>query len=133
MPDPDRRLISSGAPWERTVGYSRAVVIGRQVFVSGTAPVMPDGAPPPEDAYGQAKRCLEIVGSVLAEAGASFADVVRTRLYLTTLDAFEGVGRAHAEVFGEVRPATAAVVVTGLIDPRWLVEIEVDAILPPGP
>jgi enamine deaminase RidA (YjgF/YER057c/UK114 family) len=90
---------------------------------------MPDGAPPPPDAYGQAKRCLEIVGSALAEAGASFADVVRTRLYLTSLDAFEGVGRAHAEAFADVRPATTAVVVSGLVDPRWLVEIEVDAIL----
>jgi enamine deaminase RidA (YjgF/YER057c/UK114 family) len=129
VPDQDRRLVSSGAPWERTVGYSRAVVAGRHVFVSGTAPVMPDGAPPPPDAYGQAKRCLEIVGSALAEAGASFADVVRTRLYLTSLDAFEGVGRAHAEAFADVRPATTAVVVSGLVDPRWLVEIEVDAIL----
>jgi len=131
VPDADRRRISSGAPWERSVGYSRAMVVGRHVFVSGTAPVMPDGSAPPTDAYAQAKRCLEIVESALAEAGASFSDVVRTRLYLTTLDAFEGVGRAHAEAFADVRPASAAVVVAGLVDPRWLVEIEVDAILPP--
>jgi enamine deaminase RidA (YjgF/YER057c/UK114 family) len=130
VPDSGRRLISSGAPWERSVGYSRALVVGRHVFVSGTAPVMADGAPPPEDAYGQAKRCLEIVESALVEAGASFSDVVRTRLYLTTLEAFEGVGRAHAEAFADVRPTSTAVVVEGLVDPRWLVEIEVDAILP---
>jgi enamine deaminase RidA (YjgF/YER057c/UK114 family) len=129
----DRRLISSGAPWERTVGYSRAVVVGPHVHVAGTAPVMPDGGAPPADAYGQARRCLEIVGAALSEAGASFADVVRTRMYLTTPGAFEGAGRAHGEVFADIRPATTAVIVTGLIDPRWLVEIEVDAILsPPG-
>ena len=132
MPDGGRRLISSGAQWERVVGYSRAVVAGPHVHVSGTAPVMPGGAPPPGDGYSQAKRCLEIVGAALEEAGASFVDVVRTRLYLTTLDAFEGVARAHAEVFAEVRPASTAVVVAGLIDARWLVEIDVDAILPPS-
>ncbi len=124
-----RRLISSGSPYEPVVGYSRAVVDGPHVFVSGTAPIMPDGADPPADAYGQAKRCLQIVGAALEQAGASFADVVRTRVYLTTLDAFEGVGRAHGEVFGDVRPANATVVVSGLVDPRWLVEIEVDAVI----
>ena len=125
----ERRLIPSGSPYEPTVGFTRAVVVGPNVIVAGTAPVMPDGAEPPADAYGQAKRCLEIVGAALDEAGASFADVVRTRLYLTTLEAFDGVSRAHGEVFGDIRPASTAVVVAGLVDPRWLVEIEAQALV----
>jgi enamine deaminase RidA (YjgF/YER057c/UK114 family) len=125
----ERRLISSAMPWERTIGYSRAVVAGKRVYVSGTAPVMPDGADPPPGAYEQARRCLEIVGEALREAGAGFEHVVRTRIYVTDAAHIEEVGRAHGEVFGEVRPATTGVV-TGLLDPRWLVEIEADALLP---
>jgi enamine deaminase RidA (YjgF/YER057c/UK114 family) len=125
----DRRLISSAMPWERTIGYSRAVVAGRHVFVSGTAPVMPDGADPPPGAYEQARRCLEIVGEALREAGAGFDDVVRTRIYVTDAAHIDDVGRAHGEVFGEIRPATTGVV-AGLLDPRWLCEIEADALLP---
>ena len=109
------------------------MVAGPHVHVAGTAPIMTDGSDPPTDAYGQARRCLEIIGGALREAGASFEDVVRTRIYLTALDAFEGVGRAHGEVFGSIRPASTAVVVAGLVDPRWLVEIEADALLPPLP
>jgi enamine deaminase RidA (YjgF/YER057c/UK114 family) len=124
-----RRLISSAMPLERTFGYSRAVVAGDRVFVSGTAPVMPDGADPPPDAYGQARRCLEIVLAALAEAGAGPEDVVRTRMYVTRAKDFEEVGRAHGEMFGDVRPATTGIVVAGLYDPRWLVEIEADAII----
>jgi enamine deaminase RidA (YjgF/YER057c/UK114 family) len=124
-----RRLISSAMPLERTFGYSRAVVAGDRVFVSGTAPVMPDGADPPLDAYGQARRCLEIVLAALAAAGAGPEDVVRTRMYVTRADDFEEVGRAHGEVFGDVRPATTGIVVAALFDPRWLVEIEADAII----
>jgi enamine deaminase RidA (YjgF/YER057c/UK114 family) len=124
-----RRLISSAMPWEGSIGYSRAVVVGDQVFVSGTAPVMPEAADPPSDAYGQAKRCLEIVVAALAEAGARPEDVVRTRMYLTRPGDIEEVGRAHAEVFGDVRPATTGVVVAALLDERWLVEIEADAII----
>jgi enamine deaminase RidA (YjgF/YER057c/UK114 family) len=124
-----RRLISSAMPWEQTIGYSRAVVDGDRVFVSGTAPVMPDGADPPPDAYGQARRCLEIVLAALAEAGAAPEDVVRTRMYLTRAEDIDDVGRAHGEVFGDVRPATTGVVVAALLDPRWLVEIEADAII----
>jgi enamine deaminase RidA (YjgF/YER057c/UK114 family) len=116
-------------PLERTFGYSRAVVVGDRVFVSGTAPVMPDGADPPPDAYGQARRCLEIVLAALAEAGAGPEDVVRTRMYVTRADDFEEVGRAHGEMFGDVRPATTGIVVAALYDPRWLVEIEADAII----
>jgi enamine deaminase RidA (YjgF/YER057c/UK114 family) len=124
-----RRLISSAMPWEQTIGYSRAVVDGDRVFVSGTAPVMPEGADPPSDAYGQARRCLEIVLAALAEAGAGPEDVVRTRMFLTRADDIDDVGRAHGEVFGDVRPATTGVVVAALLDPRWLVEIEADAII----
>jgi enamine deaminase RidA (YjgF/YER057c/UK114 family) len=124
-----RRLISSAMPLERTFGYSRAVVVGDRVFVSGTAPVMPDGADPLPDAYGQARRCLEIVLAALAEAGAGPEDVVRTRMYVTRAEDFEEVGRAHGEMFGNVRPATTGIVVAALYDPRWLVEIEAEAII----
>jgi enamine deaminase RidA (YjgF/YER057c/UK114 family) len=124
-----RRLISSAQPFEERFGYSRAVVAGNAVHVAGTAPTMPDGADPPADAYGQARRCLEIVVAALAEAGAAPADVVRTRLYVTDPAHLLDVGRAHREVFGEARPASTAVVV-GLVDPRWVVEIEADAVLP---
>jgi enamine deaminase RidA (YjgF/YER057c/UK114 family) len=125
----DRRLVSSGAAWERSYGYSRAVVAGRHVYVSGTAPVMPDGAEPALDAYGQARRCLEIIVAALAEAGAQPQDVVRTHVYLVRAADFDEVYRAHAEVFGNVRPATTGLVVAGLLDPRWLVEIEAEALL----
>src|SRR3954464_13860870 len=125
----DRRLISSGSPYEPVAGFSRAVVAGRHVHVAGTAPVMPDGAPPPEDAYEQARRCLTIIVDALAEAGARPEDVVRTRMYVTSAEHIEEVGRAHRETFGDTRPATTGLVV-GLLDPRWLVEIEAEAVLP---
>ena len=117
------------SPQADLVGYSRAVRTGNQVFVAGTAPVMPDGAAPPPDAYTQARRCLQIVLAALAEVGAGPEDVVRTRVYVTSPAIWEEVGRAHGEVFGEVRPATAMVVVAALLDPRWLVEIEADAVV----
>jgi enamine deaminase RidA (YjgF/YER057c/UK114 family) len=125
----ERRLISSGSPYEPIVGFSRAVVVGPHVHVSGTAPVMPDGEPLPDDAYAQARRCLAIILDALAEAGARAEDVVRTRIYLTSTDVFDDVARAHAEVFGDVRPASTAVVAQ-LLDPRWKVEIEAEALLP---
>jgi enamine deaminase RidA (YjgF/YER057c/UK114 family) len=125
-----RRLISSGSPYERVAGFSRAVVAGSHVHVAGTAPVMPDGAPPPEDAYEQARRCLTIIVDALSEAGARPEDVVRTRMYVTSAEHWDGVARAHGDVFGEIRPA-ATCVVTQLLDPRWLVEIEAEAILDP--
>ena len=115
-------------PWEKTVGYSRAVVAGRHVYVSGTAPVMADGSDPPTGVYEQARRCLEIIGEALREAGAGYEHVVRTRLFVTKPEHIEDVGRAHGEVFGDVRPATTGVVVE-LLDPRWLVEIEAEAVL----
>ena len=126
----ERRLISGHSPYEPIVGYSRAVVAGDRVYVSGTAPIPPDGSPPPDGAYEQARLCLEIVGGALAEAGAAFGEVVRTRIYLTDVDDYEDVARAHGEVFGEIRPASTAVVVKALLDPRWRVEIEADAVLP---
>jgi len=124
----ERRLIPGHSPYEPVVGFSRAVVSGTHVHVSGTAPIPREGDPP-EGAYGQARLCLEIVGGALAEAGAGFADVIRTRIYLTDADDYEEVARAHGEVFSEIRPASTAVVVKGLLDSRWLVEIEADAVL----
>jgi len=131
-----RLNVSSGSPYEPVMGFSRAVRVGPHVHVAGTAPIMPDGAPPPSDAYGQAKRCLEIILAALAEAGAGPEHVVRTRVFATSADFFEEVARAHGEVFSEIRPANAYIVVTGFVDPHWLVEIEADAIVasfPPGP
>ena len=125
----DRRLISSGSPYEPVIGFSRAVVVGDRVFVSGTAPVMPDGAELPPDPYGQAERCLEIILEALRAAGAGPQDVVRTRTYLVDAADWEEVGRAHGEVFADVRPASTMVVVKGFLDPRWRVEMEADAIL----
>ena len=122
-------MISSGSPWEERYGYSRAVVAGGRVYVSGTAPIMPGDADPPPDAYGQARRCLEILVAALEEAGATAGDVVRTRIFVTDRDLMDDVMRAHGEVFGETRPACTGIV-TELIDPRWLVEIEAEAILP---
>ncbi len=123
----ERRRVSSGSPYERVVGFSRAVRAGPHVHVAGTAPVMPDGAPPPVDAYGQARRCLEIILEALAAAGAGPEHVVRTRIYATRREDFEEIARAHGEVFGEIRPANTYVVVA-LLDPRWRVEIEADAV-----
>lgn len=127
----ERRRISSGSPHEPVVGFSRAVVVGDRVWISGTAPIMEGGADPPPDAYGQARRCLEIIGAALRDAGGSTSDVVRTRIYLVRTSDFDDVARAHCEVFGEVRPASTMVTVAELADPRWLVEIEADAVVAP--
>jgi enamine deaminase RidA (YjgF/YER057c/UK114 family) len=124
----DKQHISSGAAFEKRVGYSRAVRVGAQVWVSGTAPIMPDDADPPTDAYGQAQICLAIIGRALTEAGARLDDVVRTRIYVTNAAHIDPVGRAHGEAFGVARPATTGIV-TELLDPRWLVEIEAEAIV----
>ncbi len=125
----ERRLIASGSPYERIVGFSRAVRVGPHVYVAGTAPIMPNGAEPPPDAYGQTRRCLEIILAALEEAGASAEDVVRTRIYLTRAEDWEEAGRAHGEVFADVRPTNAVIVVRGFVDPRWLVELEADAVV----
>jgi len=125
----ERQRVSSGSPYEPKVGFSRAVRSGPHVFVAGTCAVMPAGGDPPPDAYGQAKRCFEIIGAALAEAGATERDVVRTRVFLRDVADADEVGRAHGEVFRDVRPASTMIVVTGFLDPRWVVEIEADALV----
>jgi enamine deaminase RidA (YjgF/YER057c/UK114 family) len=124
----ERRRISSGSAWEERGGYSRAVRAGNHVYVAGTAPIMPGDVDPPSEVYAQAKRCLEIIGVALEETGASFDDAVRTRLYVTETHFMPEVLRAHAEAFADARPACTGIV-TQLADPRWLVEIEVEAVL----
>ena len=131
MPPVTRRRVSSGSPWEPAIGFSRAVRVGDRVLVAGTAPVWPDGSCDP-DPGAQAERCLEIIAAALAEAGASPGDVVRTRVFLTDRAVADAVGRAHAAAFGETRPAATFVVVSALLDPRWVVEIEAEAVVPPG-
>ena len=125
----ERRLISSGSPYETMLGYCRAVRVGPHVFVAGTAPIMPGGADPPPDAYGQTRRCFEIIQAALEEAGSGLADVVRTRVYLTRLEDFEDFGRAHGEVFRAIRPVNTTILAAGLVDSRWLVEIEAEAVV----
>ncbi len=127
----DRQLISSGAAFEERVGYSRAVRVGNHVWVAGTAPIMPEDADPPSGAYEQACLCLAIIERALREAGATLDDVVRTRIYVTDAALIGEVGRAHAEAFGRARPATTGVV-NALLDPRWLVEIEAEAVILPS-
>jgi enamine deaminase RidA (YjgF/YER057c/UK114 family) len=124
----ERRLISSGSAWEERYGYSRAVVAGPHVWVAGTAPIMEGDADPPSDPYEQARHCLEIIERALAEAGASADQVVRTRIFVTDAGHISEVMRAHGETFAKARPATTGVV-TALLDPRWLVEIEAEAYL----
>jgi enamine deaminase RidA (YjgF/YER057c/UK114 family) len=128
----ERRLVSSGSPFEPVMGYSRAVRDGRHIHVAGTCAVMPGGMRPPPDVYAQAKRCFEIITAALAEAGARPADVVRTRMFILDRDHADDVGRAHGELFADVRPASTMIVVSGFLDPHWLVEIEADALLPNG-
>ena len=124
-----RRLISGHSPHEETVGFSRAVVADSHVFVAGTAPIPFDGGDPPDGAYEQMRLCLEIVLGALERAGASAADVVRTRIYLTRSADYGEAARAHGEVFADIRPAATAVVVSELVDPRWLVELEAEAVI----
>lgn len=125
-----RQNIRTGAPWESIVGYCRAVRVGPHISVSGTAPVGDGGEVVGiGDPYAQAKRCIEIIGQALEEAGAGLGDVVRTRMYVTDISQWEAIGRAHGEVFGDILPASAMVEVSRLIDPEMLVEIEADAIV----
>jgi enamine deaminase RidA (YjgF/YER057c/UK114 family) len=123
----ERLRVSSGNPMEREFGYSRAVRVDDRVWVSGTCAVWPDGSVDP-DVEVQTRRCLEIIADALAAVGATFADVVRTRMYVVDLADFPTVARIHGEVFASVQPATTGLVVAGLVDPRWKVEIEVEAV-----
>jgi enamine deaminase RidA (YjgF/YER057c/UK114 family) len=120
--------ISSGSPFELLIGFSRAVRVGDRVLVAGTAPVWPDGQVDPDPAA-QARRCLEIIFDALYQAGARPSDVVRTRSYLTDAADSEAVGLAHGEAFGQVMPASTMIVVAGLLDERWKVEIEAEAVV----
>jgi enamine deaminase RidA (YjgF/YER057c/UK114 family) len=125
----DRKLVSSGSYLE-PIGFSRAVRVSNIVAVGGTAPIAAGGGTAAKgDVYGQAKRCFEIIGKALDDAGASFADVVRTRVILTDIALWNEASKAHAEIFKDIRPVTTVMAVTAFVDPDWLIEIEVDAVV----
>ena len=130
MPGVQHQRISGHSPYAPVFGFSRAVVAGDRVLVAGTAPVPPGAGPPPAGAYGQAKLCLELISEALTRAGTSLEHVVRTRMFITDAAHWPEVARAHGEVFADVRPVATAVIVAGLLDPAWLVEIEAEAVLP---
>jgi enamine deaminase RidA (YjgF/YER057c/UK114 family) len=123
----ERVRVSSGSPFVARVGYCRAVAVDDRIFVSGTAPIWPDGTVA-ESPGAQARRVFEIIGAALAELDSGLHDVVRTRVYLVDGADFGEIGRVHGELLGEVRPANTTVVVSALLDPRWKVEIEVEAV-----
>ena len=125
----DRTNISGASPYEPVIGFSRAVRIGSHVMVSGTGPVGADDGSAAE----QTEQCLTIIAAALKRAGSSFEQVVRTRMYLTDREDWEAVGRVHGKFFSIIRPAATMVIVAGLIDPRWKVEIEVDALITDQP
>jgi len=125
--------VSSGSSYEPVIGFSRAVKIGRTIAVSGTAPIAPDGKTVGAgDPAAQTRRCLEIIVAAIEQLGGSARDVIRTRTYITRVEDWEQIGRAHGEFFADIRPASTMVKVGGLLDPEWLVEIEADAVLPGG-
>jgi enamine deaminase RidA (YjgF/YER057c/UK114 family) len=125
-----RQNISSGSPYEKPIGFSRAVRVGNQIAVSGTGPIGRDGRTAAVgDAYGQAVRCVEIIKEAIEKAGASLEDVVRTRIYITDLSIWHEVAKAHGEFFGEIHPASTMVVVRSLVQPDWYVEMEADCVV----
>ncbi|MDJ0802922.1 MAG: RidA family protein [Desulfobacterales bacterium] len=124
-----RQNISSGSPFEKPIGFSRAVRMGDRIAVSGTAPIAADGTTAyPGDMYQQTLRCLEIIREALEKAGAGLGDVIRTRVYLTDADRWQDAASAHGKIFGDIRPACTFIEVNRLIDPDWLVEIEAEAV-----
>lgn len=125
----ERGRVTTGSPYEDRYGFSRAIRVGDLVLVAGTAPIWPDGSCDPDPAA-QMRRCCEIVRDALAELGAATGDVVRTRMFVTDPEIADAVGAVHGEFFGAARPAATMVVVAGLLDPRWKVEIEVEAMTP---
>ena len=131
MSNPEKRIsIRSGAPWEPIVGYSRAVRIGNTIAVAGSAPVGAGGdVVAVGDAYQQTRRCIEVIEEALQAAGAGLKDVIRTRMFVTNIEQWPEIGRAHQEAFGEVPPATSMVEVSRLIDPDMWIEIEADAVI----
>jgi enamine deaminase RidA (YjgF/YER057c/UK114 family) len=126
----ERTQVASGSPYEETVGFSRAVRVGAHAYVAGTAPVWPDGQVDPDPAA-QARRCWEIALDALARVGGEVRHVVRTRQFLTPAADPGAVGAVHGEVFGAVRPASTMLMVAGLLDARWVVEVELDAVIGP--
>jgi enamine deaminase RidA (YjgF/YER057c/UK114 family) len=125
-----RTNISSGSPYEKPIGFSRATRIGNTIAVAGTAPVAPDGTTAsPGDAYGQTKRCLEIIQTAIESAGGRLEDVIRTRVMLTDISQWEAAARAHGEMFGDIRPACTFVEVSKFIKDDWLVELEADCVV----
>ena len=125
-----RMLVSSGSPYEPTIGFSRAVRVGPHIAVSGTGPVAAEGGTAGVgDAYAQAKRCLEIIKAAIEEAGGDISHVTRTRMMITDAAVWQDVAKAHGEMFTDIRPAATIVVVIGFVNPEWLVEIEADCIV----
>jgi enamine deaminase RidA (YjgF/YER057c/UK114 family) len=125
-----RQLISSCSPFEKPIGFSRAVRVGNMITVSGTAPIAPGGGTAyPGDLYRQAQTCIEIIKTAIESAGGTLADVIRTRIMLTNIDRWQEAAKAHGEFFGEIRPASTFVEVSRFIDGDWLVEIEADAVV----
>lgn len=130
MKEHDRKLISSGSPYEKIVGYSRAVRVGNHVFVSGTTAASGGKPVAIGDPAAQTRAIFETIETALGKAGASLKDVVRTRVYLVDMDHFDAVSKVHGEIFGEIRPANTALAVSGFVSPDWLVEIEAEAVVP---
>jgi enamine deaminase RidA (YjgF/YER057c/UK114 family) len=126
----ERRIVPAVSPFAEAAGYSRVVRVGAHAFVAGTAPIMPGDADPPTDAYGQTRRCLQIAVEALADVGVLVDHVVRTRIMLVRGEDFPEIARAHGEFFREILPVNTSYVVAQLLDPRWLLEIELEAVVP---